>query len=67
MKEGCLFVLFQWFMKHISLGYLKCVVLPLPIVLALQSEMLLLLIMMTHNHSWNQTSHKSTMHITLQM
>jgi hypothetical protein len=52
MKEGCLFILFQWFMKHTSLGYLQCVVvLPLSLVLALQSKPLLLLIMMTHHRS----------------
>jgi hypothetical protein len=52
MKEGCLFVLFQWFMKHTSLGSLQCVaVLFLLLVLALQLELLLLLIMMTHHLS----------------
>ncbi len=52
MKEGCLFLLFQWFMKHTSLGHLQCVVvLPLLFVLAFQSELLLLLIMMTHHCS----------------
>jgi hypothetical protein len=50
MKEGCLFVLFQWFMKHTSLGCLQCVaVLSLLLVLAFQSKLLLLLIMMTHH------------------
>jgi len=39
-------------MKHTSLGCLQCVVvLPLPLILALQSKLLLLLIMMIHHRS----------------
>jgi len=52
MKEVCLFVLFQWFMKHTNLGCLQYVdILPLSLVLALQLELFLLLIMMTHCRS----------------
>jgi hypothetical protein len=60
-------------MKHTSLGYLqRTAVLLLSLVLALQSELLLLLIMMTrhlfiHHVVWNQTSHKKAMSLTLQM
>ncbi len=50
MKESCLFVLFQWFMKHTNLGCLWCVVVfLLSLVLTLQSELLLLLIMLIHH------------------
>jgi hypothetical protein len=52
MKDGCLFFLFQWVMKHTSLGCLQCVViLPLSLISTLQSKLLLLLIMMTHCRS----------------
>ncbi len=62
MKQCCLFVLFQWFMKHTSLGCLWCiVVLLLLLVLALQLELKLLLIMMTHHLSIHHVVMESNM------